>query len=256
VPEELVTDNGPQFTSHDFAEFATEYDFKHATSSPYFAQSNGAAERAVQTTKHILRQEDPFLALLSYRANAHASTGVSPAQLLMGRAIRSTVPVMPANLLPGWPDLQLVEDNDRQAKESYQHYYNAHGARPLPELQPGDTVDVKLDTQKQWLTPGVVHAKTGAPRSYLIDTPHGTIRHNRRHLKLSTVDPQQLPVPIDDDEYTPQAAVAAPIPAVPTTPPRGVPPINTMASPVHNTSSPVTTTRCGRAVKVPLRYRD
>ena len=37
----------------EFAEFAKEYGFNHVTSSPYFPQSNGQAERTVQTLQIV-----------------------------------------------------------------------------------------------------------------------------------------------------------------------------------------------------------
>ena len=49
IPEVIVSDNGSEFSSHEFAEFAREYGFKHTSSLPRYPQSNGLAERAVQT---------------------------------------------------------------------------------------------------------------------------------------------------------------------------------------------------------------
>lgn len=65
IPETLVSDNGPQYSSQAFKEFVKEYEFKHVTSSPYFPQWNGEAERAVGTIKSFLKKgDDPYKALL------------------------------------------------------------------------------------------------------------------------------------------------------------------------------------------------
>jgi transposase InsO family protein len=49
-------DNGPCYSTSVFQSFATSYGFIHKTSSPRFAESNGMAERAVQTMKALLRK--------------------------------------------------------------------------------------------------------------------------------------------------------------------------------------------------------
>ena len=48
ILEQLVTDNGPQFSSSNFLGFSNEWDFDHRTSSPCHSQSNGKAESVVK----------------------------------------------------------------------------------------------------------------------------------------------------------------------------------------------------------------
>ena len=117
IPNEVRSDNGPQYASEIFAKFAKEYDFVHTTSSPKYPQSNGEAERMVQTMKKLLtKSDDPYQGLLSYRS-APLSNGYSPAELLMGRQLRGFVPTTPATLLPKrfpYRDIRVKEQIQRQ----------------------------------------------------------------------------------------------------------------------------------------------
>ena len=60
IPEQVRSDNGPQFDSAKFSYFAKEWGFKHSTSSPRFPQANRKVERGVRTVKNLLTKEkDP-----------------------------------------------------------------------------------------------------------------------------------------------------------------------------------------------------
>ena len=81
IPETVRSD-----ASQEFTQFAKSYGFSHTMSSARYPQSNGQAERMVQTVKRMLRQsKDPHMALLSYRATPMPWCSLSPAELLMGR---------------------------------------------------------------------------------------------------------------------------------------------------------------------------
>ena len=45
IPDKIVSDKGPQFSSQEFKKFKDLYEFDHVTSSPTYPQSNGKAER-------------------------------------------------------------------------------------------------------------------------------------------------------------------------------------------------------------------
>jgi transposase InsO family protein len=72
IPETVIPDNGPQYSSEQFKNFSRLWDFKHKTSSPGHAQSNGKVENAVKSAKRIMRKakksnSDPFISLLNFR---------------------------------------------------------------------------------------------------------------------------------------------------------------------------------------------
>nr|VZH99577.1 unnamed protein product [Spirometra erinaceieuropaei] len=100
LPEVLVSDNGSQFTSSSFEDFCRQHNIQHLRSPPYHPQSNGQAERFVDTFKRALLKsrgegttDEIVQALLfSYRTTPNPASpgGVSPAETLMGRKLRTT----------------------------------------------------------------------------------------------------------------------------------------------------------------------
>ena len=65
-PTQVVSNNGPQYTSEGFARFAKAWDFEHVTGSPGNSQANGKAKSAVKTAKRILRLRK-LVAILTLR---------------------------------------------------------------------------------------------------------------------------------------------------------------------------------------------
>lgn len=206
IPEEVVSDNGPQYASHEFAQFAKEYAFKHTTSSPHFPQSNGQAERTVKTVKKLLHDsKDPFLSLLAYRATPLPWCNLSPAELLMGRRIRSNLPLPTETLTPKWPYLEEFQKVNERFKEKQKADYDSrHGARPLPEI-PDDT-DVWVTTDDNRIS-GRVRGPADTPRSYLVETPSGQIRRNRVQLNpmphTQTHGPTEPVNPVSNENHSP-----------------------------------------------------
>ena len=117
------------------------------------------------TIKRLLKKKgDPYLALLAYR-NTPLEVGYSPSQLLMNRALRTTVPTMRSQRQPKVPNLGEVRDRDALLKTRQKHNFDKHhGTRELRPLNPGHLV---------WLPESGVTANVNeqiAPRSYLVNT--------------------------------------------------------------------------------------
>ena len=96
-PDEIVSDNGPQYIGKPFQDFVHKWGIQHTTSSPRFPQSNGFIERQVQTIKKIIKKckkekQGLHLAMLDLRATPVDSKLPSPAKMLMGRPITTLLP--------------------------------------------------------------------------------------------------------------------------------------------------------------------
>ncbi|CAH0715183.1 unnamed protein product, partial [Brenthis ino] len=173
-PSQLVTDNGPPFSSLDFKNYCLVNCIIHVSTAPYRPQGNGAAENAIKLIKKIIKRavflkEDISMAinkfLFQYRNCEHSTTGVSPAVALLGHRLRGRLDAIR-------PDRAVIarEAQNRQLE-------NKKGTNRLIEV--GDTVlarDYRTSSNK-W-SEGVVTDKTG-PSSYKVDV--GEVLKWRRH---------------------------------------------------------------------------
>ena len=98
IPEEVLTDQGTNFTSQLLSELYKMLHVHPIRTSPYHPQTDGLVERFNQTLKSMLRKAAttegkdwdkmiPYL-LFAYREVPQASTGFSPFELLYGRSVQ------------------------------------------------------------------------------------------------------------------------------------------------------------------------
>ena len=183
IPGTLISDNGPQFSSNEFKEFAKIYCFHHMTSSPHFPQSNGLAERTVCTMNKLLQgANDPYLALLSYRTTPLPWCNLTPSELLMGRQLKTDVPQTKDHYILKWPHIKNLKELYQQYREvQSKHYNRCHRVRTLPSLPEDIAVRVQNGNCQE---PGSILQPAGTPRSYIVSMPRGEVRRNRMHLRL------------------------------------------------------------------------
>ena len=108
LPEEIVADNGPQFVAAEMKDFLNERFFNCQWCSPVFVFTyhpafNGEAEHTVRTFKEAMRvmknkpgtqTEKLARFLLRYRDTLHTATGCLPAEILMGRRLRTRLELL------------------------------------------------------------------------------------------------------------------------------------------------------------------
>ena len=214
VPDEIVSDNGPQFAAEEFRVFAQRYGFRHTRTSPHYPQSNGKAESAVKQAKKILRMarasgNDLYLALLNVRNTPQEGHNTSPAQRMMSRSTRTTLPVSASLLKPRVAQNSSESILQRQAKQ--RRYYDT-GSKALQQLHEGDRVKIQPVTpgQRFWADGSVV--KQVRPRCYEVQTDGKVYDRNRGHLRNyepkedggPAVDPpgvtEEMPITTDKEE--------------------------------------------------------
>ena len=183
IPDILVSDNGPQFTSHEFHQFSQVWEFQHVTSSPHHHKSNGKAESGVKVSRSLFKKalkdgKDPWLALLD-RNTPVEGIGSSPAQRLMSRRTKTLVPT--ASTLRHPHIVEGVKEKIKQKRQKAKSYHD-RTAKVLPPLEVGQEVRVApLQRHQSWTTGTCVEKLSD--RSYLVGTEKATVRRNRQFLR-------------------------------------------------------------------------
>jgi len=191
-PVSLRTDNGPQFVSAVFQTYLKTHGIQHQKTTPLWPQANGEVERqnrslmkriCIAQAENRDWKSDLYDYLMMYRSTPHTTTGISPAELLYGRKIRSKLPEFHQVAID---DLEL-RDRDTEQKEKRKIYtdfkQNAHNSG----IRPGDKVLVRQEKMKKFSTPFAhepvtVVEKTG--NAVTIETENGVkYKRNVTHVK-------------------------------------------------------------------------
>ncbi|KAK7933832.1 hypothetical protein WMY93_004728 [Mugilogobius chulae] len=185
-PDRVITDCGSQFDNETFRKFAREWGFEHVMSSPRHPKSNGKAESAVKIVKNLSKRAasagtDPWLAILQWRNTPTDDMHCSPAQRLMARRLKTSLPVSDTLLQPC-----VVNDVAEKIKARHQRaklWYD-RSAKDLPELRVGQSIRMQPlpgDRTGKWRR-GLCLQQVG-PRSYLVDVDGTMYRRNRVDLR-------------------------------------------------------------------------
>ena len=107
----------------------------------------------------------------------------------MGRRLRTSLPQTDEYLIPQWSYLPEFRELNKAFKEKQKEDFDRHHRTwELPEI-PDDT-EVLIETEGG-PTSGYVRTSAETPRSYVVETPSGSVQRNRHHLKPIPSDTSQ-----------------------------------------------------------------
>ena len=176
IPDQVVSDNGPQFTADEFVHFMKVNRIKHIRSAPYHPSTNGLAEQFVQTFKRAMQASEQSGRsfnqrlsnfLLSYRTTPHGTTNRTPSSLFLSRELRTRLDLLR-------PDKSRKVE-EKQAAQKLDHDTHAKGR----EYKVGDPVMARNYGHGPKWESGVVVERKG-PVSYTVQLESGILW--RRHI--------------------------------------------------------------------------
>ena len=143
-PYEIRSDNAQNMVSAEMESFFKQNGIKHSYSMPFFPRQNGEVERfnrslkkcvqtAVAENKNWRIELQTFL--LHYRATKHATTNVSPAELLFNRSIKTKLPEMQQCIAPA-----KLRARDKRQKEKIKFHANKNKQKSYRKFSVGQPV--------------------------------------------------------------------------------------------------------------------
>ena len=199
LPDHLVSDNGPQFTSMEFQHFLRCNGIKHTQTALYHPATNSIAERFVQTFKKAIlagkgdarSSQHKFASfLLHYRSTPHSVTGVPPCVLLNNRQLKTVLDLLKPDI-----DCRVQEKQSSQKKA-----HDLHCRERLFEV--GDLVVAKIHhgNNFSW-KPGTIIVDTFSPVSFVVKIESGVQwRCHIDQVQKRVASSETVVVPETDDQ--------------------------------------------------------
>ena len=193
-PLSIKTDNGPQFVAESFEAYLEQNGIEHRRSTPYWPQANGEVERQNRSLLKAMKiaksqgkdwKQEINTYLMAYRTTAQATTGVSPAELMFGRQIRSKIPDI--HHYRGGSHLD-VRDKDAEMKQKNKDYVDVKRGAKESSIKVGDKILLQQKKQDKLSTnyEPVPHEVTGRfGNQVVIKSPDGVeYKRNTSQMKI------------------------------------------------------------------------
>ena len=160
MPGDHVCHNGPQFVAAEFEGFLEYLGIQHTKGVPYWPQSNGEVERfnetimkAITIAKIEQKHWKEELQNFQYRTTPHTVTGVSPAEMLMGRKLRNNLSKIQMRAEP-MDELQwLMQIREREREREREGERERERGAKVSDIEVGDRVILRQSKRNKLTTP-------------------------------------------------------------------------------------------------------
>eukprot|EP00731_Ephydatia_muelleri_P012858 Em0007g168a len=197
--------SGTTINDYFLTTFCDENGIRHVRVAPYHPSSNGEAERFVKTFKRAMGNEKDAVRrlqqfLFSCRNTPHSTTGVSPAELLVGRQLRGRLDLLRQQTCitntSHCPNPEVkVQASQRRQKIAYDKHAKQR------EFTVGQAVWVKGQNHQQNWLPGVI-VKQRNSVSYTVNVSEQLWHRHIDHLREREQDEAHVQG-AEDAEYVP-----------------------------------------------------
>jgi len=175
-PQYIRSDGGPQFRS-EFDAFCKTFHITHELSAPYHPQSNGLAEAAVKNMKLLMERCGSWIAfetaLLEWRCVPRANSERSPAELFLGRTVRSTLPRITRS--------DTISRNDKTYSEALRS-----------NIPNGSSVWIYNSHSRRW-SPGTLVEPRESGSYFVADTDGNEYLRAKHHVRPRSHDERSTP---------------------------------------------------------------
>ena len=222
-PQIFRSDNGPCYSSQEFRFFMQNWLFEHRTSSPHYPQSNGLAESMVKVSKNLIekvvRQDLPWnQLLLDYRCTPISSEIPSPAEILFGRKLQSSISILPSQVIND----RISKQRELIAKKEGKFYTNTKDFQDRIKVLPfkaGQNVWLQNSDSRK-CEEAVICEKCREPNSYMVEIPATgqCFRRNSNFIKPRQSEQKPVSTELQPTTGLPEIPQESPVlqqPAVP-----------------------------------------
>lgn len=206
IPKVIISDSGRQFTSKEMDQFSLEWNFQIIHSSPHYQQSNGQAERTIQTMKKIIKKchedkTDLYLALLAFRNTPILNSTYSPSQILMSRYLRDNLIFEDKKLSPKKIKTGILNKFLSKTQDKNINQYNKKCVRFSDEFKINDLVWYQDSPKSTWKKAQIISKLR--ERTYKIVKEDGRcLIRNSHYIKHRKIASRHIPTSSQNHVFT------------------------------------------------------